>query len=103
MLQKKNELKLLANYRLPKIQILKVGHHGSQTSSSTSFINEIRPQIALISAGRNNVYHLPHPTTIQKLRAIHAKVYNTADNHHINIEFNDKDKTSYQIHTEKAS
>ncbi|REA94774.1 DNA internalization-related competence protein ComEC/Rec2, partial [Staphylococcus pseudintermedius] len=30
----KNELKLLANYRLPKIQILKVGHHGSQTSSS---------------------------------------------------------------------
>ncbi len=99
----KNELKLLANYRLPKIQILKVGHHGSQTSSSTSFINEMRPQIALISAGRNNVYHLPHPTTIQKLRAIHAKVYNTADNHHINIEFNDKGKTSYQIHTEKAS
>lgn len=61
----KNEDVLLKQYSLPRIQILKVGHHGSRTSSSKTFLSQIHPDIALISAGKQNMYHLPHPLTLQ--------------------------------------
>ena len=46
-------------YQLPKIDILKVGHHGSKTSSSESFINLIKPTISIISSGKTiNITYL---------------------------------------------
>ena len=50
-----------------KSDILKVGHHGSNTSSGTEFINEVDPVIALISAGVNNRYGHPHDSVIDTL------------------------------------
>lgn len=99
----KNEEILLKQYVLPQIQILKVGHHGSQTSSSKSFLAQLHPELALISAGKQNMYHLPHPTTIQKLHDIHAKVYNTADNHHIHIQFDTPNDVGYTLTTEQLN
>ncbi|WP_238989538.1 DNA internalization-related competence protein ComEC/Rec2 [Staphylococcus ursi] len=96
----KNEDVLLKQYTLPQIQILKVGHHGSQTSSSEAFLRQIHPEVTLISAGKHNMYHLPHPLTIQKLHDIHAKIYNTADNHHIHVLFDDFNETGYTLRTE---
>ena len=48
----KNEETLLQQYQLPPIDILKVGHHGSKTSSSQAFIDAIHPRVSLISAGK---------------------------------------------------
>ncbi|MCC3716899.1 MBL fold metallo-hydrolase, partial [Staphylococcus haemolyticus] len=76
---KNNESKLMKIYQLPKIDILKVGHHGSKTSSSESFINLIKPTISIISSGKNNKYHLPNRETLQTLRSTNSSILNTQD------------------------
>ena len=64
---KKTEEYLMREYNLEKVDILKVGHHGSKTSSGEYFISKINPEIALISAARNNIYRHPHPETLNNL------------------------------------
>lgn len=59
---------LLEEYNLPKVDILKVGHHGSKYSSSLKFLSEIHPQVCLISAGENNRYGHPHQETLNHLQ-----------------------------------
>lgn len=72
-----------ANYEVensrswPKIDVLKVGHHGSNTSSTSKFLNQIQPKIALISCGKNNDYGHPGESTMKRLEKIGAKVYRT--------------------------
>ncbi|RIO57413.1 ComEC/Rec2 family competence protein, partial [Staphylococcus haemolyticus] len=83
---KNNESKLMKIYQLPKIDILKVGHHGSKTSSSASFINLIKPTISIISSGKNNKYHLPNPETLQTLRSTNSSILNTQDVGEITID-----------------
>ncbi len=63
----KSENYLINNYDLPEVDILKVGHHGSRTSSSKAFIDEIKPKYSLISAEKNNRYGHPHKKTLQNL------------------------------------
>lgn len=62
-----------------KVNYLKVGHHGSKTSSSDDFIKRIDPQVALISAGVNNRYGHPNKETIETLDKNHVMHLNTAD------------------------
>lgn len=81
-----NEAKLLKNYSLPKIDILKVGHHGSKTSSSKSFIEKVHPDYSVISSGKNNVYKLPNKEVIERLRSINSKTYNTQVNGEITFD-----------------
>lgn len=50
-----------------KSDILKIPHHGSKTSSSELFLEKVKPQIAVISAGRNNIYDHPHEAILQRL------------------------------------
>ena len=57
---------LLKRYHL-KVDILKVGHHGSNTSTSLSFLKETKPRLALISVGENNRYHHPSKEVIKRL------------------------------------
>ncbi|QTK07087.1 DNA internalization-related competence protein ComEC/Rec2 [Staphylococcus haemolyticus] len=83
---KNNESKLMKIYQLPKIDILKVAHHGSKTSSSESFINLIKPTISIISSGKNNKYHLPNRETLQTLRSINSSILNTQDAGEITID-----------------
>ncbi|MBI4177821.1 MBL fold metallo-hydrolase [bacterium] len=60
-----------------KAQILKVGHHGSKTSSLPIFLNQVKPEAAVISVGSYNTFGHPRPEVLQRLRDIGAKIYRT--------------------------
>jgi len=85
-----NEDILMKRYNLPKIDILKVGHHGSRTSSSKLFIKDIEPKISLISSGKNNKYHLPNLDVIQRLKYYDSKVFDTQDNGELTINLDEE-------------
>lgn len=57
--------------------VLKVGHHGSNTSSSYLFLRQVMPSYAVISCGRDNAYGHPHQEVLARLRDIGAAVYRT--------------------------
>ncbi len=59
------------------VDILKVGHHGSATSSCTEFLSVVKPEAAVISYGLNNSYHHPAAATLQRLFNLGANVYGT--------------------------
>ena len=69
------EKEILSKYNLPDIDVLKVGHHGSKTSSSKEFISEINPRYSLISVGKNNRYGHPNKEVLNNLR--NSKIYRT--------------------------
>ena len=68
---------LLEKYNLRNIDVLKVGHHGSRTSSSKEFIDEIEPKYSVISVGRNNRYGHPNKEVLDNLKD--SKIYRTDD------------------------
>lgn len=59
------------------IDVLKVGHHGSRTSSSTEFFDVVTPEFAIISDGIDNSYGHPHPATLQRLEDRRVRVERT--------------------------
>lgn len=84
----RSEQDIINSYNLPKIDILKVGHHGSNTSSSKKFINEINPKYSLISVGENNRYGHPKKSVLNTLS--NSEIYRTDLDGNIEIEFNNK-------------
>ena len=66
---------LIEKYNLQDIDVLKVGHHGSKTSSSKNFINNISPKYSVISVGKNNRYGHPNDSVLDNLQD--SKVYRT--------------------------
>ncbi|MCI6712693.1 MAG: hypothetical protein MR439_02435 [Clostridium sp.] len=69
------EENLIKKYNLKDIDVLKVGHHGSKTSSSKEYIDEINPKYSIISVGKNNRYGHPNKEVIDNL--INSKIYRT--------------------------
>ena len=69
------EKDILEKYDLSNIDVLKVGHHGSKTSSSKEFINEIKPKYSIISVGKNNRYNHPNKEVLNNLD--NSKIYRT--------------------------
>ena len=69
------EKEVLDKYNLPDIDVLKVGHHGSKTSSSKEFIDEIEPKYSVISVGKNNRYGHPNKEVLGNLN--NSKIYRT--------------------------
>ena len=69
------EQDLIEKYNLQDIDVLKVGHHGSKTSSSKSFIDEIAPKYSVISVGKNNRYGHPNDSVLNILGDF--KIYRT--------------------------
>jgi len=76
-LEVKGEEAILASGKDICSTVLKVGHHGSKTSSSIEFLEKVAPQYAVISVGANNRFGHPHEETIQHLQAQHSKIYRT--------------------------
>ena len=66
---------LIEKYNLKDIDVLKVGHHGSKTSSSKSFIDEVNPKYSIISVGKSNRYGHPNKEVLNVLED--SKIYRT--------------------------
>lgn len=74
---KKSEEYILNKYNIGKIDVLKIGHHGSITSTSDELLKELRPSLAIISCGKNNRFNHPHKETIDKLKEYRIKYLRT--------------------------
>lgn len=77
------------NYRgenILKSDILKVGHHGSNTSSIQEFIELVKPKIGLIGVGRNNNFGHPNAEVIERLKELGTKVYRTDEDGEIELD-----------------
>ena len=77
---------LIEKYNLQDIDVLKVGHHGSKTSSSKNFINEINPKYSIISVGKNNRYGHPNDSVLDNLE--NSKIYRTDEDGSIMFKIN---------------
>jgi competence protein ComEC len=82
------ELESIRNLTNHKVDILKVGHHGSETSTSATFLNEINPLVSLISVGANNSYGHPQKSIINNLKERSIDIYRTDIEGRIKIETN---------------
>ena len=69
------EKEIMNIYNLADIDVLKVGHHGSKTSSSKEFIDNIKPTYSIISVGKNNRYGHPNKEVLEVLK--NSKIYRT--------------------------
>ena len=76
-LKEKGEKELLKQYPTLELDILKAGQHGSKTSSSPAFLEKLKPELTLISVGKNNRAKLPHQETLTRIENINSKVYRT--------------------------
>ena len=84
-LDQAGEEKIIMKYPQMTIDVLKAGHHGSKTSTSEMFINQIKPKVALISAGEKNRYGHPHNEVLERLNSI--AVYRTDKHGAITYQF----------------
>lgn len=96
--QKASEKDIMATGATLSADVLKVGHHGSKTSSGVDFLAAVNPKIALISAGLDNSYGLPHNITLEHLKAINAAIYRTDLQGTIAVT---SDGSTVSVHTEK--
>ena len=88
------EKDILDKYNISDIDVLKVGHHGSSTSSSKYFIDTIKPKYGLISVGKNNKYNHPNKKVLNTLG--NSKIYRTDKDGSIEIKLK---RNRYKIRT----
>lgn len=81
-----------------KSDVLKVGHHGSNTSNSESFLKKVKPNYAIISVGKDNKYNLPSKETIKRLEKYTNNIYRTDRDGTITIK---SDGKNIEIESEK--
>lgn len=75
--EKESESEMLENGYDLKSDVLKVGHHGSSTSTSEKFLDKVNPEIAVISCGRDNKYGHPNKKTVNRLNKKNIRIYRT--------------------------
>ena len=78
---------ILAARGLPRIDFLKVAHHGSGTASTVAFLGTVRPQVAVVSAGADNPYGHPARSTLDHLREADATVFRTDTDGSVEVTF----------------
>ena len=76
--EKGAELEVLS--KLVDVDVLKVGHHGSKTSTTNEFLEKVNPEIAVITVGEDNKYNHPDKEVMDKLKADDITVYRTDEN-----------------------
>jgi len=79
-----------------RLRIIKVPHHGSLTSSTPAFLNALRPQIAVVSAGRSNHFGHPVPEVLDRYRSVGAEVFRTDQDGAVMVE---SDGHSFDVRT----
>ena len=71
------ETRLLSDRRAIQADVLKVGHHGSKTSTTEPFLEAVAPSLAIVSDGFDNSFGHPHPDVLKRLAARHAAILRT--------------------------
>ena len=71
------EMKLLAAYDLPTVDLLVAGHHGAKTSTSETLLNAVQPKAVAISVGKDNPYDHPAQETLAQIDETGAEIYRT--------------------------
>ena len=79
-IEKEQEQILLDNKAEVTADILKVAHHGSKSSSTENFIIKVKPNTAVISVGKNNLYHHPSNSVLDTLNKNKIKIFRTDQN-----------------------
>lgn len=74
------EEQLVKNFPMLRADVLKVGHHGSKTSSSSLLLDHIKPKAAIISVGKHNRYQHPHSSVIKELKRRKIIIFRTDEN-----------------------
>ena len=82
-----------------KVNVLKVGHHGSSSSSTEKFLNQTRPDIAIISVGLNNQYNHPSVDVLNRLKNLNATIYRTDEDGSLLLESDGKQNIIKKIKT----
>ena len=81
-----------------KSTVLKLGHHGSDTSTSAEFLAAVQPEVAVYQAGAKNKYGHPKPATLARLSQAGVKVFGTGKNGRVTITTDGK---TYKVETER--
>ncbi len=97
-LEAQGEKHLIAQQHNLAADVLKVGHHGSKTSTTEAWLKAVNPDYAVISVGANNGYGHPHPTVVQRLQEHRATIYRTDQNGDIAMT---SDGTDIRFKTQK--
>ena len=79
-----------------RLRVMKVPHHGSLTSSTSEFVDAMRPTIAVVSAGRANHFGHPVPEVLDRYRAVGAEIFRTDQDGAVSVE---TDGVSLDVHT----
>ena len=61
----------------PRLRVLKVGHHGSRTATAGAWLDALRPELAMISVGRANLFGHPSPEVLSRLEGAGARIFRT--------------------------
>jgi competence protein ComEC len=88
------ERRMLEDNEIAHADVLKVGHHGSRTSSAAEFLDAASPEFAVISAGFANSYGHPNRDVLERLEERHAAIYRTDEDGLITIRTNGKRLTA---------
>lgn len=83
------EYRLIATHRMPDVEVLMAGHHGSKYSTGGDLLAEVKPETAIISCGAGNRYGHPHKETLYRLRDADIAVYRTDLQGNIHITVNE--------------
>jgi competence protein ComEC len=81
------EEKILADWRLPPVDILKVAHHGSGSATTRKWLEQLRPREAVISVGEENRYGHPHEEVLARLKDARVRVWRTDRHGAITVRF----------------
>jgi beta-lactamase superfamily II metal-dependent hydrolase len=94
-----SEARMLARVadRLPA-QVLRLGHHGSSTSTTAAFLAAVAPQVAVYSAGAGNQYGHPHTETVERVAAAGLPLYGTAVHGTVTLI---SDGVTFEVRTER--
>lgn len=92
------EKQIMKDYPDLGADVIKVGHHGSVTSSSAKFIKQISPAVAIISCGIDNRYGHPRPEILSRYQKSGADIYRTDKQGNITVKCNGR---NYTVSTEK--
>ncbi|QKG84978.1 DNA internalization-related competence protein ComEC/Rec2 [Kroppenstedtia pulmonis] len=76
-IEEEAEKEILQHWHLPEVHLLKVAHHGSRTSTTDVWLEVTQPQVAVISAGRNNRYGHPSPEVLERLEKYGTRIFRT--------------------------